>query len=281
MREHQVRGSGGLRLHVREGGVPDGAPILFVHGIAQCHMCWSAQVEGTLSDRFRLVCFDLRGHGMSQMPLGAEHYREPEPWADDVAAVIDALGLQGAVLVGWSLGGMVACDYLLRHGDAALAGVNFVGAAVTPALDGEGLMFGPGITDHLQGMRSHDLPTRIDAIRAFLRDQTHEPMAQDLFERAVAWNMVVPPEVRAGIGARERFSHAVLERLRVPVLVSHGRRDTAVLPRLAEYVAATCPTARASWYDDAAHQPFPEEPSRFNGELAAFVEELQAAAPVS
>jgi non-heme chloroperoxidase len=39
MPEHLVRGGGGLRLHVREWGVPDGAPILFVHGIAQCHMC--------------------------------------------------------------------------------------------------------------------------------------------------------------------------------------------------------------------------------------------------
>jgi non-heme chloroperoxidase len=245
MREHVVIGGGGLRLHVREWGQPMGPAILFIHGIAQCHMCWAPQVESELAERFRLVSLDLRGHGMSEKPLEARHYSEPELWADDVAAVVEALSLDQPVLVGWSLGGMIACDYLLHHGDDEIAGVNFVGAAVTLRLEGEGLMLGPGMTDHVAGMRSDDLPMRIGAVRAFLRDQTHRPMAQVEFERAIAWNMVVPPEVRIGIGAREIYSHAVLDRLRIPVLVSHGRKDTVVLPRLAEYVLAECATVRA------------------------------------
>ena len=275
MREHEVYGSGGLRLHVREWGPIVAPPILFIHGVAQCHMCWAPQVEGALAERFRLVAFDLRGHGMSDKPLEATQYSEPEVWADDVAAVIGSLGLKLPVLVGWSLGGMVVCDYLLRYGDDDIGGVNFVGAAVTLHLEGKGLMLGPGFTDHVAGMRATDLPTRIEAIRAFLRDQTHAPMAQDALERGVAWNMVVPPEVRAGIGARERSSHEVLKTLRAPVLVSHGREDRVVLPRLAEYIADTCRSARASWYDDTGHQPFSEQPARFNEELQAFVEEAR------
>ena len=281
MREHEVCGGGNLRLHVREWGPPDAPPILFIHGVAQCHMCWAPQAESALARQFRLVALDLRGHGMSEKPLEAAQYSEPELWADDVAAVIDTLGLDRPVLVGWSLGGMVVCDFLLHHGDDAIAGVNFVGAAVTLQLEGEGLMLGPGFTDHVAGMRASDLPTRIEAIRAFLRDQTHAPLAQDVFERAVAWNMIVPPEVRAGIGARERFSHEVLETLRAPVLVSHGREDRVVLPRLSEHIANTCRTARTSWYDDTGHQPFSEQPARFNTELSAFVEEARQQQMVS
>ena len=277
MEQHEVIGGGDLRLHVREWGKADGPPILFIHGIAQCHMTWQAQVQGTLAKRFRLVAMDLRGHGMSEKPPEPEHYTEPRLWAQDIAAVIEALGLDRPVLVAWSLGGMVACDYLLHHGDDAVAGVNFVGGVVSPALEGEGLMLGPGITAHVAGMRADDLPTRIDAIRAFLRDQTHGDLPQEVFERALGWNMIVPPEVRSGIGARERYSHEVLARLRVPVLVTWGREDIVALPRLADYILETCPTARASWYDVTGHQPFSEQPERFERELAAFVDEARAA----
>jgi pimeloyl-ACP methyl ester carboxylesterase len=54
----------------------------------------------------------------------------------------------------------------------------------------------------------------------------------------------------------------------VPLLVSHGRADSVVLPAMAEHVLETCPTAEASWYDAAAHVPHLEEPERFNRELA-------------
>jgi len=68
---HDVRGGGGLRLHVREWGDPQGPPIVFVHGWSQSQMCWSRQVAGPLGEDFRLVTFDLRGHGMSEQPLDA------------------------------------------------------------------------------------------------------------------------------------------------------------------------------------------------------------------
>ena len=66
---HLVRGGGGLRLHVREWGKADGPPILFIHGWSQNHLCWARQYESALADEFRLVAYDLRGHGMSEAPL--------------------------------------------------------------------------------------------------------------------------------------------------------------------------------------------------------------------
>ena len=68
---HDVRGGGGLRLHVREWGDPQGPPIVFVHGWTQSQMCWSRQIAGPLAEDFRIVTFDLRGHGMSEKPLDA------------------------------------------------------------------------------------------------------------------------------------------------------------------------------------------------------------------
>jgi len=54
-----------------------------------------------------------------------------------------------------------------------------------------------------------------------------------------------------------------------PLLVSHGRADTVVLPAMAEHVLATCPVAEASWYEGVGHTPHLEQPDRFNRELAA------------
>ena len=113
---HTVKGGGGLRLHVREWGKPDGPPILFIHGWSQNHLCWAKQYESALADEFRLVAYDLRGHGMSEAPLEPEHYTDGKLWADDVAAIIDQLRLDRPVLVGWSYGAFVICDYVRTHG---------------------------------------------------------------------------------------------------------------------------------------------------------------------
>jgi pimeloyl-ACP methyl ester carboxylesterase len=112
MRIHTVRGGGGLALHVREWGRADGPPILLIHGWSQSHLCWARQYGSALADEFRLVAYDLRGHGMSEAPLEPEHYTDGRLWADDVAAIIQRLGLDRPVLVGWSYGGFIICDYL-------------------------------------------------------------------------------------------------------------------------------------------------------------------------
>jgi pimeloyl-ACP methyl ester carboxylesterase len=85
----------------------------------------------------------------------------------------------------------------------------------------------------------------------------------------MCWNVAVPAAVRANLGARELDDDDVLRALEVPLLVTHGRKDSVVLPAMAEHVLATCPTAEASWYEGVGHLPHLEEPERFNRELAA------------
>src|SRR5690349_18060657 len=189
MRVHEVRGGGGLRLHVREWGPADAPPILFVHGWSQNHLCWVNQYESPLRDAFRLVAFDLRGHGMSEAPLGAEHYADGQLWAADLAAIVRELGLDRCVLVGWSYGAFVICDYVRRHGQERIAAVNFVEGAVKLGEAAFGTLIGPGFLDHFAGATADDLPTNIQAMRAFVRTCLVKPLPADEGAPAVCWNV--------------------------------------------------------------------------------------------
>jgi non-heme chloroperoxidase len=275
MKAHTVKGGGGLQLHVREWGKADGPPILFIHGWSQNHLCWAKQYESVLADEFRLVAYDLRGHGMSEAPLGAEHYADGRLWADDVAAIVAELGLERSVLVGWSYGSFVICDYIRAYGQDRIAAIDFVEGAAKLGEAAFGTLIGPGFLDHFVGATVDDLPTNIQMMRSFVRTCLVKPVSDDDIETAVCWNVLVASGIRANLGARELDCDDVLRSLEVPLLVTQGRADTVVLPAMADHILATCPTAEASWYDGVGHVPHLEEPGRFNRELAELTRRVQ------
>jgi non-heme chloroperoxidase len=272
---HTITGGGGLRLHVREWGKASGPPLLFIPGWSQSHLCWAKQYESALADEFRLVAFDLRGHGLSEAPLAPEHYADGELWADDVAAIVDRLRLDRPVLVGWSYGALVICDYVRKHGQQRIAAIDFVEAAVKLGPAAFGTLIGPGFLDHFADLTAHDLAANIRGARGFLRACLAQPLPAEELETALGWNMAVPAQIRANLAAREIDDDDVLRALEVPVLVTHGREDSVVLPAMAEHILATCPVAEASWYDGVGHAPHLEAPERFNTELASLTRRVR------
>jgi non-heme chloroperoxidase len=264
---HEILGGGGVRLHAREWGNPGGPALLFIHGWSQSDLCWLNQVRADLASAFRIVTFDLRGHGLSEKPPEPERYADRQLWADDVAAVIDQTGLEQPILVAWSYGGYIVADYLRAYGDARIGAVNLVGAAVIlkpPAFD----HIGPGFLDNAPDMCVPDQATNIAATRRFLRACTSRPLDDDEMAAAVAWNMAVPPEVRGALLSRELDGSALLASISVPVLVTHGQDDAIVRPSMAEHTLSVCPAATVSWYHDVGHMPFWEASDRFDRELA-------------
>jgi non-heme chloroperoxidase len=267
---HTIQGAAGVKLHVREFGSPNGTPILLIHGWSQNHLCWEKQCSGPLADEARIVTFDLRGHGMSDAPMQAEQYTDGDKWADDIANVIDDLDLKKPIVVAWSYGGYVIADYLRRHGQDNIGGINFVAAAVVLGPKAFGSLIGPTFLEHAPPACQDDLATNIAAIRGFLHGCFGKPISQEDFETALAFNMVVSPKVRGAMIQREVDFAPVLDTIRVPVLVTHGLSDTVVLPAMSELILQHCKGAQSSWLTGVGHAPFFEEPLRFNSELSRF-----------
>jgi len=261
-----VKTPDGLTIAAQEWGNPNGPEILFIHGFSQSGMSWTKQVHSDLAKEFHMVTYDLRGHGNSDKPLEPERYRNSKAWADEVQAVMDAAGFKHAVLVGWSYGGRVMADYLTNYGTAKLAGLDYVDAGQK----GDPAFAGPNLKN-LPLMASEDLATNIAATREFLHGCFNVQPTQDEYETMLAFNMMVPPKVRAGLGNRPLEVDDLLRGIRIPVLVTHGSADRNSNLIAAEYTAKMIPGAKLSVYQGVGHSPFFEDAPRFNAELAAFV----------
>ena len=256
----------GLTIAAQEWGNPNGPGIVFIHGFSQSSLSWMRQTNSDLAKDFHIVTYDLRGHGNSDKPLDAARYRDGKAWADEVQAVIDAAGLKRPVLVGWSYAGRVISDYVTNRGANGIAGINFVDASIKfiPEYVGDNLK-------NLPLMASEDMLTNINATRVFLHGCFSKQPSADDFETMLAFNMMVPPKVRAGLGGRPLDATAVMSKLTIPVLVTHGAEDKNAKVDTAKFTASTIPGAKLSIYDGVGHSPFYEDAPRFNGELAALV----------
>jgi 3-oxoadipate enol-lactonase len=110
--------TGGQLIHYRLDG-PAGAPVLsFANSLGTDHRIWDA-VAARLAPRFRLLRYDMRGHGLSDAPAG--DYSLDQHIAD-LAGLLDATGIGRTVLIGISVGGLIAQGFALAHPDR-LAGL--------------------------------------------------------------------------------------------------------------------------------------------------------------
>jgi non-heme chloroperoxidase len=106
----------GAELYWSEWGT--GAPILFLSSLGCTSRMWDYQMAALADEGFRCIGFDRRGHGRSDQPAGGYGF---DTFADDVAALVDALNLSDLTLIAHSMAGGEAVRYLTRHGSQRVA----------------------------------------------------------------------------------------------------------------------------------------------------------------
>jgi len=212
--------SDGLNLSVQTYGDVGNDEILFVHGFGQSRLSWSKQTSSSLTERYRVVTFDLRGHGNSDKPDHAAAYANGEQWADDLHAVMETAGLRRPTLVGWSLGGFIIGFYLAKYGRERTAGINLVDAVTvfSPELEFFTQTFGELLP------RLASLSERATATAEFLASCFATKPEAGAFEQMLVVAGMMPLVVTQGLlnvsgaGLDEAFAKSG------PMLVTYGAK---------------------------------------------------------
>jgi non-heme chloroperoxidase len=253
----------GTRLHVVARG--QGRPIVLVHGWKGSSRVWDRTIAA-LEDRFLVVAYDLRGMGGSEKPDCRYDFDEH---AADLACILEALDLQDATLVGWSMGCSVSLQHMARGG-ARIGRLVLVNGPVRLTRT----------DDFPWSMTQAELDGYVEAVErswpehelAFQRDAFHRPL-----DHVVDWMLAIALQtpldvVLKTVRAQARLDHReVIRSLPVPVLAIYGRYDPYYPPELADWIGATAPRGEALIMEQSAHLPFLEADTRnFNEAVARF-----------
>jgi len=239
-----------------------GPAVLLIHGLGGSLYGWRAQVRALAAGGYRAIAHDQRGAGLSE----AAGVLSVEGWAEDAVALLDALGVERAALVGHSMGCMVAERAALALGERCWALALCGGRAEWPEKAGE------------------VFEQRAALARAGRLDEVAEAVAHGGIsergreEQPALWGLMVAsvaakdPEVHAESAlATGRGSMADLAALACPVLAFAGSEDAVTPPEAAEEIAAAAPAGEAAVVEGAAHWCMLESPERVNGLLAEFL----------
>jgi len=268
--------SDGARIAYRDEGA--GTPLVLLHGLLAHGGFFRAQAP--LAAEHRLITIDLRGHGESRSPGAAPGV---ERIAADVAELVEALDLHGAVGVGWSLGATV-----LWHVLAGPAGERFAGAVV---VDMTARVLNGG--DWALGLSPDACAARSAAIRAdfegFALNAGQAIFAQPVADRmreTAEWAGAEfarnDPEAMAAVWESlvAQDARALFSRITLPTLVVHGGQSQLYGDDTAAHLVAALGDARAVRFDRAGHAPHLEEPEAFNRLLSDFAARLSRARAV-
>ena len=249
----------------------EGEPLVLVHaGIADGRM-WDAQIDA-FSRRYRTIRYDLRGFGRSPMVPG------PFSHAVDLRALLDALEVDRAVLVGCSMGGGAVMDLALENPERARALV-----LVGPAISGFGFDEGPPeewdelvAADEAGDLeRVSELEVRMwvdgprrgpDAVDPAVRDLVREMNLIALKNEAMQLGEELEPEVPAA---------SRLSGIQAPTLVLVGDEDRARTLAAAGLLEGEIPNVHKTVMAGTAHLPNMERPEEFNRLVLGFLEDLK------
>ena len=252
---------GGVTVEYVDRGARTGTPIVFLHGVTDS---WRS-FEGVLAQlpaSVRALAISQRGHGRSSQP---KDYRLKD-FAADVRALLDALEIPSAVIVGHSMGAMVAqrfaLDYPGRTSKLVLMG-SFANMRASAAVN-------ELWRDAIGPMRD---PVDPVFVRAFQEGTVVRPTPAGFIDMAVRESLRVPARVwRSAFAEFLRTDYTNdLSRLTVPTLIVWGDRDNVVPPAATDALRAAIPGAQLVVYPGAGHAFHWEDSTQFTTDLMAFV----------
>lgn len=251
----------GLALHYRQEGKPDGLPLIFINSLGTDFRIWD-QVAQELAESFRILRYDKRGHGLTDCPSAPYSIRD---FSADLAELLDSLNIRRSIIVGISVGGMIAIDFAATWPEL----VDSLVLCDTAPVIGTREMW----NERISALRQDGLAPLADAILsrwfspAFVR------------ENAAAYsgyaNMLSRTPVEGYTGTCQAIRDADLteaaKKIKNKTLVLCGLEDLATPPELVHGICDLMPQAQYREIAGAAHLPCIERPREMADRISSFL----------
>jgi len=267
----------GTTIYYKDWG--KGPVVKFSHGWPLCSDAWDGQMHFLAQNGFRVVAHDRRGHGRSSQ---ASSGNDMTGYADDLAAVLEALDLKDVTLVGHSTGGGEVARYIGRHGTKRVAAAVMIGA-VPPIM-----VRSPSNSDGIpievfDGMRNRLAKDRSQfwkdfAIMFYGANRPNAKVSQGMLDQFWLWSMQgglnnVYDSIKA---FSETDFHEDLKKFDVPTLIMHGEDDQIVPINISgKRSAQLIKGAEELFYPGLPHGLTATHADQVNADLLKFLNSVQ------
>ena len=268
--------TGGGLLEFDDAG--SGPAIVFLHGWSLGKGAFGIQ-RRELSDRYRIVVPDMRGHGNSTKFVKSDGI---DTLASDLEQLLVQLDIDNVILVGWSMGALVAWEFAGGPQGGRVAGIVTIDM-VPRVLNGDGWQHGLRSGTHLYDV-DIDLTKMREDWRGFTRAYVPKVFAEgktgerrELIDKMT--DFVSDNDVDSMVALWTSLVHAdfvgAVQALDVPTLITYGRLSQIYTEEAAAWMDQHIPISRRVGFADSGHAPHLEESELFNQTLAGFADELQ------
>jgi non-heme chloroperoxidase len=268
-----VSAKDGTQIYFKDWGT--GTPVVFSHGWPLCADAWDAQMLFLVNQGYRVIAHDRRGHGRSGQPSEGN---DMDTYADDLAAVLDALDVKGAMLVGHSTGGGEVAHYIGRHGEKRVAKAVLIGAVppimVKTANNPNGLPM--SVFDGIRaGVAANRSQFYLDLATPFYGfNRPNAKVSQGLVQEF--WREGMAGSIKGQYECIKQFSEVDytddLKKISVPTLILHGDDDQIVpIDDSAKLSAKIVKNATLKIYQGAPHGMCSTHVDQVNADLLAFL----------
>lgn len=258
-----------ITINYTERGVPQGLPVVFIHGFPFNHTMWEPQMKA-LPNHIRAITYDVRGHGESDVVDGQYTL---EFFVDDLIALLDHLVIEQAVLCGLSMGGYIALRAIERHPDRVKALV--LCDTRSEADPNEGKVKRSAT---IKSVKTDGVPAFASGfVKAIFAEQTFRdnPNAIESIQNVIKSSSPIGICGTLLALACRTDTTALLPHINVPTLILVGEQDKLTPPSASRAMHEAIQGSELQIIPHAAHMSNVENPSEFNKHLIEFLTRLK------
>jgi pimeloyl-ACP methyl ester carboxylesterase len=258
-----------VRLHISDLG--EGSPVVLIHGWPLSDAMYEYQYSALLKNGFRVIGITLRGFGQSDKPYGKYDY---DVFADDIKVVLEELGINNAVLGGFSFGGATVIRFAVKYNNEHIRKLTLFGAAAPCEIRKDDYPYGlpVDILDSWIELNSANRPQLIEEFgKLFAATETALPQSLFGWLSGIQLQSTQYSMEQGLIMIRDSDLRSDLEKITIPTAIFHGKLDKLCPFDLAEQLHKGIADSKLIPFEKSGHALFLEEREKFNDELIKFI----------